>query len=158
MISAEKVREYLDYSEATGFFAWKKIPSRKFKVGDAAGSLKPHGYMKIQVCGERHYSHRLAWLYITGKWPQGEMDHRDGNRANNAFNNLRESAHKQNCINRPARGTSFMAGSGRWRAQIGVELKQISLGTFGSESEAHAAYLRAVERYHGKEWMTRKAA
>lgn len=158
MITAEKLREYLHYSEATGLFSWKKIPSRKFKVGDAAGSLKPHGYMKIQICGERHYSHRLAWLYVTGQWPSGEMDHKDGNRANNSFANLRESDHQKNCINRPARGTSFQACNGKWRAQIGVDFKQVALGTFDTEQEAHIAYLRAVERYHGKEWMTRKAA
>lgn len=155
MITAEELRATLDYDRETGSFKWKRRTSNRMRVGDIAGSMMPHGYIKIRVCGESHYAQRLAWLYITGEWPQGEMDHKDGNRSNNTFVNLRDSAHRQNCINRPAKGASQQK-NGRWRAQLGINSKQLYLGTFASENEAHSAYMRAVEEHHGEEWMCRK--
>lgn len=156
-MTAEALRAQLHYCPLTGMFT-RKVDASNAKAGDPAGVRQPHGYVKMQVLGERHYAHRLAWLYVTGSWPAGRLDHRNGDRADNAFTNLREATQQQNQMNRPAKGARFHRGLRRWTAQIGVDRRQIYLGAFDSEQDAHAAYLAAAERYHGLEWMTRKTA
>ncbi len=150
------VRVYLDYSEKSGIFTWK-IAQGRCRPGEEAGSIKPHGYVKIQVCGERHYAHRLAWLYMNGEWPSGQIDHINGNRSDNKFENLRLATQPQNMINQPAKGIRLHS-CGRWTAQIGVNYKQIYLGLFDTKELAHAAYLNAVKQYFGNEWATRKVS
>jgi hypothetical protein len=51
----------------------------------------PTGYREIRVGGERYYEHRLAWLYVHGRWPKEQIDHinhkRDDNRLEKRLSN-----------------------------------------------------------------------
>lgn len=58
-LSAERLRELLDYDPQTGEFAWK--PQK-------AGTLTSDGYIQICVDGKRYRAQRLAVLHMTGKW------------------------------------------------------------------------------------------
>lgn len=156
MMHAEVLRAQLDYSAATGVFVRKVRSSHNAVVGVPVGIRELHGYIKINVCGGRYYAHRLAWLYVTSRWPTGRLDHKNGDGCDNRFDNLREATRQQNAINRPAKGTRFHRGLGRWTAQIGVNNKSIYLGAFDSEEAAHQAYLDGVRKHHGDEWLTRK--
>lgn len=157
-LTATELRSMVDYCPETGLFLWKQGPSRKCKAGDPIkGSLQPHGYIKIGLGFKRYYAHRLAWLYMVGRWPEDRIDHKNGVRSDNRFANLREATHPQNMINRPAKGARRHP-DGRWTAQIGINMRSVYLGSFDSEQEAHSAYLRAVSKYHGDEWLTRKMA
>lgn len=155
-ISAEVVRRYFEYSPDTGVFT-RKIACGRATAGDVAGSRKPHGYVKIMVCRESHYAHRLAWLYVTGEWPSERLDHKNGDRADNRFSNLRLATQSQNSINRNAKGVRINH-CGRFTAQIGVESRSIYLGSFSSYREARDAYLKGVDKYFGSEWAARKSA
>jgi hypothetical protein len=55
-------------------------------------------YVIIKYKYQRFFEHRLVWFYKTGTWPK-LVDHKDGNKSNNKFENLREATHQQNSQN-----------------------------------------------------------
>jgi hypothetical protein len=93
----------------------------------------------------------------TGAWPAAEIDHVNGDPADNRLKNLRESTHAESGQNRPRRSVSNTSGlSGvnwhkqarKWRARIGVGGRRYSLGVFADRGAAIAVYLQAKERFH----------
>ena len=157
----ERLREVLHYDPETGVFIWLIRSAQKIKIGDIAGSLhKAGGYIYIRIGNFRYRAHRLAWLYMTGEWPEGEIDHRDLNRSNNRFNNLREATRQQNSANGPMRSTNTSGVKGvcwnkkseKWLAQIGAEGKHFYLGEFDTLQEATRVRQAAAERLH-REFM-----
>ncbi len=122
-------------------------------AGAAVGTaIRPDGYIRFQVDGRSYMAHRLAWLYVHGSWPAFEIDHRDGNRANNRIGNLRDVTRTQNNRNRQRVrldsesgliGAFKVRGYNRWKARIRINGRQVSLGCFGSAEAAHQAYCAA---------------
>jgi hypothetical protein len=108
----------------------------------------------VNIDGEFHYLHRLAWLYMTGKWPDPECDHRDGDGLNNRWVNLREADRARQMQNvAPSKsGASGLLGAhkskDRWISSITVGGRQHYLGRFATAEEAHIAYLAAKARLH----------
>ena len=148
-------RKLLRYEPKTGQFFWRISPNRRVKAGDVAGS-KNRGYVLIRVSGKLILAHRLAWFFVTGRWPKRELDHRNGRRDDNRFQNLREATHAQNQQNRTAtkRSKSGHVGvfwDGRrehWFAQIRADGKQHYLGSHETVEDAAAAYRAAKARLH----------
>lgn len=111
-LTLEKVRSVLRFDPDTGVFTWIKSPTNKVKAGSRAGTFhKALGYWAISVFGHRTYCHRLAWFYMYEEWPQ-EIDHINGDRADNRIANLRSATKKQNCENKAMhpRNTSGFRG------------------------------------------------
>lgn len=158
ILTAARLRELLHYDPATGVFTWitKSSVKSRITVGSQAGSLKSDThYFKICIEKSGYYSHRLAWLYMTGNWPEGEIDHIDGMRTNNIYTNLRDvnsSINRQNQRNRNNTKTGLLGarpnGKNRWAATIEVEGKARHLGQFSSPELAHHAYLKAKRLLH----------
>jgi hypothetical protein len=153
----------------TGEFKWLPLPEcwfatlRSYSIyhsrncGKIAGNVKPTGYRLIFFRGKSYKAHRLAWLYMTGNQPQGEIDHIDGNRDNNTWGNLREVTKSQNCFNRSNRVNSkskykgvYRHSGGKYQATITVEGKRTHLGTFETEIEAAVKYNEAALIHHGE--------
>jgi len=66
------------------------MASRIFsRIGTPAGTQRPDGFIEIEIDGRNYLAHDLAILYVTGQWPTGEVEHINGNRADNRFANLR---------------------------------------------------------------------
>ena len=155
-LSLEKVGRLLRYEPETGFFFWRASSGRFVKAGDRAGCVNSLGYVQIQVCGQPYYAHRLAWFLMLGAMPARQIDHINGNPADNRFRNLRAATNAENGRNRKvgSNNTSGFKGASRhrnkFRAMIKHEGRNISLGTFQTAMEAHAAYQQAAERYHGE--------
>jgi hypothetical protein len=156
-LTAERLREVLHYDHETGVFTWKVRVSIRIVVGKAAGVVGKRGYVIIGLDGGHHYAHRLAWLYMTGRWPDGEVDHEDRMRTNNRWKNLRAAPVGQNAHNSGQRknntsgvpGVSWDKKRGCWIAKICINRKQIYLGSFGQDIEAaKAEHRRAQERLH----------
>lgn len=153
-ITSDRLRELLHYSPETGVFT-NISPRKKILVGSIAGSLdQDSGYWMIGLDRRRYYAHRLAWLYMTGEWPEQMIDHLDGNRANNVFANLRdvERAINQQNMRHPLPGTaSGLLGAfkkrDRWESKVRAFGQVIRLGTFDTAEEAHAAYLQAKRKH-----------
>lgn len=150
MITQMELHQVLSYDPATGVFTWLDPAAHCVQVGDRAGFLKKgQNYRYIKLCGKSYAEHRLAWLYMTGGWPEFEIDHRNRDRADNRFENLRPVTHKQNAENRGARkgalsgfrGVSW--GSGKWYASITHFGERHLLGYFDNIEDAKAARLKA---------------
>jgi hypothetical protein len=155
-LTAERLRELLDYDPATGEFRNRVQRGGRGRAGDVAGCVNDRGYQRIGVDGQRHRAHRLAWLYDQGTWPAGMLDHIDGDRVNNRIGNLRIATRAQNAANRRPRagGTSQFKGvswdkdRGEWRARIKVDGRWRHLGRFTNPEDAARAYdLAAVEAF-----------
>lgn len=145
----------LVYDAETGVITRRVSITNSTKPGAVAGSTNKKGYIEIGVGGEKHLAHRLAWLLHTGAWPQGQIDHKDGNKSNNAAHNLRDVTNTTNSENRRRTrntsgllGVSWMANAKKWRAQICVNGAVTYLGLFADKHAAHAAYLAAKAQLH----------
>jgi hypothetical protein len=157
MITAERLRELLHYDPETGVFTWR-LPRRGVRAGYEAGASRSDGYRRIQVDGRVIYAHRLAWPYMTGEWPDAEIDHINGDPSDNRIVNLRPATRSQNSANgrKPSdntsglKGVSWHARGRKWRAQIVVNGKCRHLGLFDCPAAAHAAYLAATEKFFGE--------
>ena len=165
-LTSDRLREVLNYDPDSGLFTWKSPTGRRAKVGSVAGTVidgrknhptrRPWRYRQIGVDGTNYKAHRLAWLYVHNKWPSDEIDHIDGDGSNNRIANLREATRAENSRNAPKRrnNTSGYKGvwlnHGRWSANIWTSGRKISLGTYDTPEQAHAAYAEAAKKLHDK--------
>ena len=154
-ITAEQLREILDYNMETGIFIWKISPSKAVKAGDVAGNIDKRGYSTLGIRGEIYRTHRLAWLYVTGSWPTGMIDHINGIKADNRLVNLRDvgaGGNSENVRKPNKRNKSGFMGviwyQNKWRASITVNRKTIRIGDYATPEEAHQAYLNAKRMFH----------
>jgi hypothetical protein len=155
-LTAEMVRERLDYNPSTGVLTWKALLCNRY-AGKVAGSLhRRTGYVAVNIHHRTYPAHSLAWLYVHGELP-ALLDHIDGNRANNALANLRVATALQNQLNRPSRGY-YRTRCNKFAAAIRVAGERISLGNFDTPEEAHAAYSSAHAMYHGEYSFTARPA
>jgi len=100
MLTQAKLRDILWYDPETGVFIWLRPPKHNSKLlGKPAGNTRPDGYTTIRINGEAYYAHRLAFLYMTGQWPEPETDHIDRNPFNDRWSNLREATSSLNKYN-----------------------------------------------------------
>ncbi len=104
-LSQEEASKYFSYVEETGLFTWKLSIGKKVKVGNVAGSISNYGYKQVKLNGYTYLVHRVIWVLLYGKVPD-YIDHVDGNRINNAKNNLRECTASQNHLNRGYQGNT----------------------------------------------------
>lgn len=106
-LTFERLNELLEYNPDTGVFS-RLISNRRWKAGEPVGSVAGGGYVILKLDGVKYYAHRLAWLYMTGEWPKQNIDHRDGDKANNRFTNLRDVGQSENLLNlhRPNAGNT----------------------------------------------------
>jgi hypothetical protein len=156
-LTQEKLREVLRYNRRNGVFTWVKNTGKKRLIGAVAGNLTK-GYWEIGLFGRQYKAHRLAWLYVIGKWPPRDLDHKNQNKLDNRFSNLREATRSQNNINRSAAskyesgriGVCWHSQSDKWRAYITVEGRQISLGLFDGIGDAISARENAEIFYYGE--------
>lgn len=147
-LTHQRLTEALTYDPLTGLFT---------RDGRLCGSVTKDGYVVISLDRHRHPAHRLAWFHVTGAWPAAQIDHRNGVRADNRWDNLREATSIQNLQNlRAARsdskaglmGVDFHHGAQKWRAQIRVDTVKVHLGYFDTPEAAHRAYMDAKREHH----------
>lgn len=154
-LSAERVRELLNYDPETGVFTWRQRRAG-VRFGHPTGCPGGGGGLVIRVDGSLRKAHRLAWLYVHGFWPEQEIDHIDGDPTNNRIANLRDVSRRTNQQNlrrassRSSCGVQGVCRNGKngWMATIGYQGKSRYLGTFRTTEEAHAAYVAAKRELH----------
>lgn len=150
-LTAERLREVLNYNPDTGVFSWRIVPHNRFRVGDIAGTKHAQGYRIIAVSRVYFMEHRLVWLWVHGVWPKEGIDHINGVRDDNRIANLREATKAENSQNRKAKtgggefglGTTYNKSAKKWQATIGIGRRREHLGSFATQEEAHAAYAAA---------------
>ncbi len=146
-LTAEELRERLDYDPETGDFVWKKTLSGKNLNGKIAGKVNSDGYRSIKINYKDYLAHRLAWLFVYKEWPQQFIDHINGNRLDNRICNLRNADYFVNNRNR-TKAKGFSRIGIKFRARIVVNEHTIHLGLFDTEQEANFAYLSAKNKYY----------
>lgn len=148
-VTQERLRELF---ELTDDFRFRRIKQQRTQlVGKICGCQRRDGYREVTVDSVCYLEHRLIYLWFHGHMPN-EIDHIDGNRANNDIANLREADHGNNMMNmkRPSsnstghKGVSFKKKLGKFVAQIATEGKKMHLGYFDTAEAAHAAYCAAA--------------
>lgn len=138
-----ELKEVVSYDPITGEFKWLS-DGRGRVSGAAAGGKRPDGYVRITYLGRQYYAHILAVALTHGAWPQGDVDHVNGNPSDNRIKNLRSVTHRENVANRRYYASLGTTRNGKgFGAQITVKGKRLWLGTFKTESEAQHAYMKA---------------
>ena len=153
-LTAEVLRQRLGYSQETGRFVWLKSTGAA-KAGDEAGGVSSTGYVRIAIFGKRYQAHQLAWLHHYGEWP-GELDHINGNKADNRIANLRKALRDESLQNqRKAHGNNkagilgvSLTKRGRFVVMIQSSGERKYLGSYATAEEAEAAYLKAKREEH----------
>lgn len=159
-LTAKRLKEVLSYDPETGVFCWITSTGRCSK-GKLAGWKNSRGYINIKVDGRQYKAHRLAWLYINGEFPSEELDHKNLNKSDNRFSNLRLANRSQNSANRPAfkhtrsgyKGAQYFPRNKKkpWRSMITTgNGKRKFLGSFETPEDAASAYLTEARRLHGE--------
>ena len=147
MLTQERLLKSFRYDPGSGVFYSKS--------GKAVGCLDDKGYLRTSIDHRTYRLHRLAFLYMNGAWPVGQVDHIDRDKENNRWANLREvtaSENKQN-VGRQKNNTSGVTGvvwhKGRslWQATIMLNQQNIYLGSFENMPDAVAARKSAETRY-----------
>lgn len=156
-LSAERLREVLDYNAITGVFTWKVRRGKSIAPGSIAGGGDGMGYIRIKIDWKRYKAHRLAWFYTHGEWPTQHIDHINGIRSDNRIANLRDVSNQINSQNvKKARsnsksgilGVKPVKGTSKWVAAISVSGVKTIIGKFDSKEEAGMAYLKQNEIIH----------
>lgn len=160
VLTQEGLKKHLRYNPETGEFTRLDFVNKRGqrRKGWAAGSLNQNGYSHINLHGICYKAHRLAWLYMTGKWPSDCIDHIDLNRANNTWNNLREANRIQNGQNAKRhsnnksgyKGVSWCKRRKAWHAQIKINGVKTFIGYFDEPRLAGAAYAAKAAAHHAE--------
>jgi len=153
-LTHSELLQLLHYEPSTGVFTWCKTSSNRAVAGSVAGSLTNTGYWTIRVNTVPFQAHRLAWFYMTGEWPKEQLDHKNLDRRDNRWENLRQATNTQNQRNRRARkdnscgvrGVHFSKKDRVWVAQIA----HTHLGSFIFPEEAALAYQKAAKKLYGE--------
>lgn len=151
MLTCGELKNLIRYDPETGQFA-------HVTSGRPAGCKDSYGYTVLKIAGKMYKAHRLAFLYMIGRFPLADVDHVDLDRSNNRWSNLREVTRLQNNVNiRSAPnttskflGVSFSKSHNKWAARIRTKNGRKLLGYFDDEVAAAMAYHRAAKQEHGE--------
>lgn len=169
-LSPEILCRMVTYDPESGAFVWlerspelscarlKKSCDIRLIGKPAFNSPDEKGYLKGRILGKCYRAHRVAYAMFHGKWPDGQIDHINGDRSDNRISNLRDVSPLENSRNvkRKADNTSGVQGvcwSGlhkQWRARASDRGRRIEIGLFHSLDDAAAARAKALRElgYH----------
>ena len=136
-----ELKQLLHYDKKTGLFTWLKSGSGR---KNSVGSIDKGGYLRVQLNGKGYKMHRLAWLYVYGKFPPEQIDHKNRKRTDNWIDNLRAVTPRENSLNQSKFKTNTSGKTGvtwhklnnKWCAFIYVDKKRKHLGYFNDLEQA----------------------
>ena len=163
--SLEVLKAYLHYDPISGVFTYKQTIGGRInkKIGDIAGTINKDGYRWISVAGSCEKASRLAWLYMTEKYPPAGLlvDHKNTITFDDSWDNLRLATTSQNMQNKSIdrehstqiKGISTNRSGGNpptYTARLTVNKKLVFCKNFKTIEEASVAIKEAREKYHGE--------
>jgi hypothetical protein len=151
-----RLKELLSYDPDTGNLCWR-VKRGKCAAGKIITCLNGSGYIVVRVDNVLLRAHRAAWAMTYNEWPEGEIDHINGNPSDNRLENLRIASREENMRNtkKPItnksgfKGVSWHEVCGCWQAHIRCDSRNYYLGLFDTAESAHEAYKEASTRLHG---------
>ena len=167
MIHPDYIAECLKYNPCSGVLEWQERPLKHFHsagtqkrwnslyAGKIAGGKGVHGYIGICVDGKMFPAHRLAYAIVMGEWPKEQIDHVNGVRDDNRWENLRAVSQSGNMRNRKLNknnktgvlGVYWLESRSRWLAEIKAEGSRRYLGHHKALLDAVAARRSAESKY-----------
>lgn len=158
LLTAERVRFLFLYDPETGIFTRRLKTGNGTFQGQEIGSWDLHGYKTTRINKQSFKLHRLAWLYVHGVWPDGDIDHINGSRNDNRIENLRCVSRQVNLQNRRSAssqnkstgllGVHLSKSRKKFSASISVDNKTHYIGVFDTPEEAQSAYIETKRRLH----------
>lgn len=153
--TALRLADVLGY-RPDGTLFWKiKAGNGRIAIGTTAGFPTVCGGFKVMFQKKAYWVHHVVWALHTGHMPTKFVDHINGIRSDNRFENLRECTQAENMQNRSAVGigASRLLGvhryrNGKWASAITKNGQKQWLGVFDTPQEASEAYLSAKRRTH----------
>jgi hypothetical protein len=166
LLAPDVLRKLIEYDPETGELTWRPRSEEWFKTGAScrkwntrfagmAAFPKPTtlGYRSGRVAGQHLKGHRVAWAIHHGSWPDGFIDHINGDRADNRIENLRVVSRAGNNRNRkrPNVNTSGVIGVCRdkntmkWQAYASHNGARLYFGSFDTVKEAAEARRIGIE-------------
>jgi len=158
LISHEELKRLLHYDPETGCWVWL-VPPRGRYPGSRAGCTHRTEWgprVFIIIRGKSYRSNKLAWFYVTGKWPSMIVDHKNRVSDDDRCNNLRLATGTQNNANCKMRSHNRVGLKGvqkhkrRWRAMIGSGKNRLVIASLDCPAAAHFAYLIEADRRFGE--------
>ncbi len=159
-VSPDRLHELFEYEPETGLLRWKEAAGRygRIPAGSVAGTLNGEGYRYVVIDGVHYRASRVIWAWMTGEWPEHQVDHEDRNPGNDRWINLRPATGTQNKANNGIyrNNTSGYPGvyydkeRGHWRSKGVVDGKRRWLGRFATAEEAYAAYCANKQATYGE--------
>lgn len=149
-------RDVSDFRTVRGYNVWKSQC-----VGKLAGG-KSSGYRVVGTSRGKALTHRIIWLINKGRWPEGVIDHIDGDPTNNRIENLRDVTQIQNLKNARMKsnnssgfnGISWCKARDKWLASGSYKdengkYRTVSIGGFYEIEDAVKARLDWEESVGG---------
>ncbi|KPP98818.1 MAG: HNH endonuclease [Rhodobacteraceae bacterium HLUCCA12] len=146
MLTQKRLHDVLHYDPKTGIFTWR----RGKRKGKPAGVVHDaRGFLKVQIDNERHFLHRLAWLWMTGMMSRWRIEHINGDHGDNRWANLRQGDRLQNGADRaplpvPTGVQGIWQVNDRYEALIATDTVTRNLGSFATLEEAREALAQAA--------------
>lgn len=149
----------LSYDESSGILTWLPRDASEFSrkhqyaswlsrcEGKSAGvevKKKHKRYLRVAIGPEKIYAHRIAWAIYHGDYPEGEVDHINGNSMDNSISNLCIVSRQENCRNVRLHiksksgycGVNWHEETGKWRARVKINGNEKYIGLFDDPQEA----------------------
>jgi len=155
MITQELLKKLFNYNPNTGVFVRLVTTSTRAMSGTVADNRNANGYVRIGINGKNYSAHRLAWAYMYGEMPIGDIDHINQVKSDNRIENLRIATNSENqrnakrsVLNRSGfTGVSWNKNAKKWRSSIMSLGNAIHLGSFSKLSDAVEARVKAERQY-----------
>jgi HNH endonuclease len=167
----DRLNELFHYDENIGVLFWKERPIEFFidqrscdvwntrQAGKPAGNVNHYGYLRITLDKKSYFAHRIVWKMKTGEEPV-HIDHRDMDKLNNRFENLRAAEPHQNSVNSLGhkgsfsglKNVSFCARStvNPWYVLVSHAGKRHYCGSFATKEEAFSVACAMRSKLQGE--------
>lgn len=99
MLDKDNVTKLFEYCEDSGTLRWKVNVSPSARAGSLVSHKDKDGYLIVRYKRKAYKAHRVVWLYKTGSWPNGVIDHINGIPYDNRWVNIRDVSVKENTHN-----------------------------------------------------------
>jgi len=164
LLTEEKLKKLLHYNPDTGVFTWRKrtgannMGFNKKYADKEAGTISYSNEIKRRNIGitidkkiQIYFAHRLAFLYMDGRWPKCIVTHINGKSLDNRWFNLKDVARRQTQKNIKLskrnksghQGVHWNKSHSKWRVTIGRKY----IGSFKDLDDAIDARRKAEK--HG---------
>ena len=156
-LTREDANRLFDYNKETGIFTWKISVKGSKGKGNIAGTLAHNGYIDVCINYKKYGMHRIAFLIETGEVPRC-VDHKNGIKSDNRWENLRPASVAQNSYNYKGVGSKTgyknvyydKRGTNHFYVYLIVNKKRIHGGYYATPEEGAIRATELRNRYHGE--------